>query len=78
VLATASGGSTINGIVAATQGWLMVLANTSGTDNLTLANQAAGSTAANRFLLPQGNNYVIPPQTFVQLIYSGGAWSPVS
>jgi hypothetical protein len=56
-----SGGLTLNGLIApSTSARLIVFANQNNANTITLAHEAAASTAANRFNCPNAANYVIP------------------
>jgi len=67
----ATGGTTIDGLVAGVDGQAVLIANdeaTTGTDNVTLVNQSSSdSTAANRFRA--AGNLLIPPGGRVLCIY---------
>jgi hypothetical protein len=61
---------TINGIAGGVSGKLVILYNATSF-NITLAHEAAGSTAANRINSPGGTNVLITPGASVQVLYSG-------
>jgi hypothetical protein len=54
-----AGGSTITGIAGGVHGRVLIIINIDTTDTITLADENAGSTAANRFMLPGSANHVI-------------------
>lgn len=67
--------TTLTGLVAATDGWVLYLRNTSTTNALTLAHMSGSSSAANQFSCPQGVNAILAPLTGVQLIYVTNVWT---
>ena len=68
-LTPAGGGTTINGLEGGTGGRVLILWNTSGADNITLA-VAAGS-GTNDFFFADDADVVIPPQGSIAIIYDG-------
>lgn len=76
----ASVASTITGLVAQATGTEIVIQNISATNTITLSNEGAGSTAANRFTLPNAQDWIIPPGGAIWLRYSGSAtrWKPAA
>lgn len=75
LLAAASGGSTITGLGAATDGWTVYVRNTSATDNITFAHLSGSSTAANQFSCPQGVSAILAPLTGLLLTYVSNVWT---
>lgn len=65
----AGGTSAITGLVAQRDGDIRIIQNLSAATILTLSNEDAASTAANRFTLPGGTNLVIGPSGSTALIY---------
>lgn len=64
-----TGNQSLTGMVAPTLGGKpIILINISVTDSLTLVHDST-STAANRFLLPNGTNLVIPPMSMLLAYY---------
>src|ERR1039458_3290915 len=61
LLAAASGGSTITGLVAATDGWVLYIVNTSATDSISLSHLSDSSSAANQFSCPQSITDILAP-----------------
>ena len=74
LITAAVGGTTLTGLLAATDGWGVYIRNVSTTDNLTFSHLDAGSLAANQFSCPQGVNAVLQPLTGVFLVYAAGKW----
>jgi hypothetical protein len=71
-LTPTAGGSTINGLVAQStlqQVYVVNAEAAGGADNIFLVNQAAGSTAANRFLTSATVSLAIPPGGRVLCVY---------
>ena len=75
LLAAASGGSTITGLVAGTDGWAVYVRNTSTTDNITFAHLSGSSTATNQFSCPQGVSAILAPLTGLILTYVTNVWT---
>lgn len=73
VLTPTSGGSTINGLLAATDGWSILIVNSSSTDSITFTHQNS-STPANQFSCPGGTSASLPPLTNVIIIYCINQW----
>lgn len=48
---------------------LRLLLNIGSTNNVTLAHESASSTAANRFITPNGGNYIVAPTGSATLFY---------
>jgi len=73
------GGIDITGIAGGTDGRQIILANV-GSNDITLKNQDAGSTAANRFQLPGASDVTLGQDAIVTLVYDGtsGFWRFVS
>jgi hypothetical protein len=77
----AAGGTTLTGLSASgvPDGWTILLKNTSSANAITLDNQNAGSSAANRFALESAANYNINPGAARLLSYiAGSGWSVLS
>lgn len=67
-------GGTINGLAGGADGRILVITNISGSSStLTLAHEAAGSAAANRFSLANAANVLIRFNGSVTLLYDGAA-----
>lgn len=66
-----AGASTINGLLAGSDGQLLVICNIDAVNNLTLANQAAGSSAANRFRGPGADLTLLPFNAVWAVYYAG-------
>lgn len=64
-----AGGSEVTGIAEPQGGRVLALMNISATVPITIANEDAGSVAANRVLTPSAAVFTIPPQAFVMLMY---------
>ena len=76
LLAAASGGTTLTGLVAATDGWSVFVYNTSTTDVINFSHLSSSSSTANRFSCPQGVSATLNLLTGVLLIYvSGIGWT---
>lgn len=73
ILQAASGGTTFNGLVAATNGWAVMLVNTSSTDSITFPFQTSG-TPTNQFSTPGGVSAVLAPLTNVIVVYTVNQW----
>jgi hypothetical protein len=59
-LEAASGGSTVTGFALAAGDFYMVyIFNVSGTDSITFKNESGSSTAGNRFLTPNGADFIL-------------------
>jgi len=73
--ATNAAGSTLTGLVAQTDGQIRIIENLSG-GTLTLANENAGSAAANRFTCPGSVDLAVPVGGTIVLIYdlTGARW----
>lgn len=67
VSATTSG-LNITGLVPGVEK-LRILINIGSTHNLTLVNESASSTAANRFITPNGGNYIVAPTGSATIFY---------
>lgn len=76
---SSSGAFSITGIAGGAMGRVLVLHNI-GANNITLTHADAGSTAANRFLLPGSANLVITPDKCVTVQYDSttGRWRAIS
>ena len=75
---SSSGGATITGIVAPVGHSCWIMVTNVGTTNITFPNQSGGSDAANRFLVNDGNDYVLRPDQTVFIIYDPitARWRP--
>jgi hypothetical protein len=81
LVTAAVGGTTLTGLSATgvVNGWTILLKNMSATDAITLTNQDAGSTAANRFDNTNSVSWSIAPRAAQLLTYiTGVGWSPVT
>jgi hypothetical protein len=76
LLTPASGGSTVNGLLATgvSDGFVIPIFNQSLTDSLIFAHLAAGSTAANRFSNQAAGPYTIEPGAAATLRRVGTLW----
>jgi hypothetical protein len=74
ILTPNSGGSTITGLVAGTDGWQLVIYNPSTTDSLSFPNLSGSSTSTNQFACPNGVTNVLGPQTGVLIEYVTNQW----
>lgn len=63
---------TITGIVAGSEGEIVLLINVNPSTNITLAH-ATGSTVANQFLCPSSTNYTLQARAMVMLWYDLGS-----
>lgn len=72
---SAIGSPTLNGMVPTADGQWVFIENVDNTDTLIIAHDAAASTAANRFYIPQVNSgyteYLVAPQSGVWVRYDG-------
>jgi len=73
LLTPAGGGSTIAGLVAATDGWSILVVNMSTTNNITFTNQNSG-TSINQFLCTNGVSAILQPTSATILTYVGNQW----
>jgi hypothetical protein len=67
-LSASASGVNITGLVPRIEK-LRILINIGSTNNITLNNESASSTAANRFITPNGGNYIVAPTGSVSLFY---------
>lgn len=67
-----SADATLNGLQGASAGCVRLLVNIDAVFYLTLAHEAAASTAGYRFALPDGVNVVLPPGGAALVWYDGG------
>lgn len=74
ILTPGVGGTTINGIVAATDGWTVLVQNASTTELLTFAHLAVGSSSANRFSNANGESVTLPPLGAARMTYVTNQW----
>jgi hypothetical protein len=74
LLAAASGGSTITGLAAATDGWALYMVNTSTTDSINLSHLSSSSSAANQFSCPQAVTDILAPLSSTLLTYVVNQW----
>jgi hypothetical protein len=70
---TGAGVATVTGFASGATGRLLYVYNSSGSD-LTIANNNAGSTAANRIITPTGADYVVANNRGVTLVYLSSLW----
>lgn len=73
-----SGGSTLTGLDATgfSDGWAVLIANVSATDDLQLSVASSSSAAANRF--KNAGDYVLPPGAAVLVAIEGTGWRIVA
>lgn len=74
LLAAASGGSTITGLLAATDGWALLIRNTSTTDNITFPHLSGSSTATNQFSCQNGSSATLEPLASTLAVYVSNVW----
>ena len=76
---TFTGSQTITGFSATATAVRKFIQNVDTADTLTLANESASSSAANRITCPNGANLVIPPGGSVTIIYDATStrWRPI-
>ena len=74
VITPASGGTTFTGLLAATNGFLLMISNASTTDVINFAFDSSSSLAANQFQAPQGVTAVLQPLANVIVYYNGSNW----
>lgn len=67
----ATGASSLTGMVAATTGHLVWLYNRDPADTISIQNQSASSSAANRFNCPSAAAFALAPNTGVLCYYAG-------
>lgn len=79
IIATLSAGTTLNGLTGGVAGRQMCINNSSGS-NLSIANGAAGSAAANRFATVTGATWTVASTEWVCFLYDGAAslWRQVA
>lgn len=68
---TSAGNANWTGLLAGVDGQIVVIRNAAGANNLTLNNQNAGSTAANRFAA--AGDFTLVPGNAIWVIYYGGS-----
>ena len=73
LLTSASGGSTIAGLLAASDGFAIQICNQSSTDSITFLNMAS-NTSTNQFSCPEGVDNVLDPLACVILVYVMNQW----
>lgn len=73
ILNPASGGSTMAGLLSATNGWAVLICNSSSVDSITFTFQDS-TTPLNQFSTPQGNPYVLHALTNVVIVYTVNQW----
>lgn len=71
---TLTGNQTITGITGGTPGRTLFVHNLDATDTLTFSPLDAASSAANRFLTPSGQPYVLRPDESVMMLYLPSVW----
>jgi hypothetical protein len=74
LLAAASGGSTITGLAAATDGWTVLIRNTSTTDILIFPHLSGSSTSTNQFSNMNAGTMNIAPLGAALLVYIVNVW----
>ncbi len=74
ILTAASGGSTMTGLVGATDGWAVFVYNASSTDSIVFLNLSGLSLAANQFACSQGLAQSLPPLTGANILYVVNQW----
>jgi hypothetical protein len=74
LLTAAAGGSTLTGLVAAPDGWSILVRNMSETDTITLEH-LTGSASANQFSLPAASSFVIVPGQSIWFEYVVNVWT---
>ena len=75
LVAAASGGTTITGLLAAPDGWTLLIRNTSTTDTITFPHLSGSSLAANQFSNSQALGVILPPNTSALLTYISNVWT---
>lgn len=73
LLTPASGGTTLNGLLAAPDGWAVLLVNTSGADSI-LVGHLASDTAVNEFNCSEGQSQLIGPLSSALVVYIANKW----
>ena len=73
LLTPASGGSTIAGLLAAPDGFAIMIANQSLTDSITFLNKSS-NTSTNQFSCPEGVSGVLKPLANVIIVYVVNEW----
>lgn len=68
---TTAGDGNWTGMLAGTDGQIVIIRNAAGTNNLTLNSQNAGSTAANRFAA--ASDFTLPAGAAIWAIYYAGS-----
>lgn len=74
LLAAASGGSTITGLVAAPDGFRILIVNTSATDPLIFPDNSGSSTSTNQFSNANAATVQIPPGGAAYATYVVNQW----
>jgi len=74
ILIPASGGSTITGLQAVSDGTSVLIYNTSSSNNITFVNQSGSSSAGNLFACANGTNAVLQPTSATILTYITNQW----
>ena len=75
LLGAASGGSTLTGLLAAPDGWSILVRNTSSTDVITLEHLSGSSTSTNQFSLPGASSFDIVPLQSIWFEYVVNVWT---
>lgn len=74
LLAAAAGGSTITGLLAGTNGWVVLIVNTSETDTISFLDASASSAAANRFSTLNDSTMILAPGGAAYVNYVTNQW----
>jgi hypothetical protein len=75
LLAAASGGSTITGLAASSDGCAIYVRNTSATNTITFSHLSGSSTSTNQFSCPQAQSALLAPLSGVLLVYVSNIWT---
>jgi hypothetical protein len=73
-----TGDQTLNGLTGGVDGRIVILRNIDASETLTLADDASGSTAANRFSLPASQSFAVLPGQSVALKYQSSRWGLIA
>lgn len=69
-----TGGSTITGLLAAPDGWQILIWNPSSTDSLIFAHLSGSSTSTNQFACPGASPAYLGPYSAVTIAYISNVW----
>lgn len=76
VLAAAfAGNSTVTGLIAANDGFVLLWRNTSATDTIIFAHNSSSSSVGQKFSCPAGGDAYLPPLTNTLLCYITNVWT---